>query len=86
MASYKVVWKRSATKELRQLSGEARHSILQAVAQLAQTPYPARVRKLVATRHTYRIRVGDYRVIESVGASELVIEVVRIGHRKDVYH
>lgn len=86
MASYKVEWKRSAVKELRALPKGAVEKILKAVEQLSTDPYPAGVRKLVGAEHTYRIREGDYRIIYTVMASTLVIEVMRVGHRKDVYN
>jgi mRNA interferase RelE/StbE len=85
MASYKIEWKRSAVKELRSLSKDVVAKILQSVEQLSTNPYPAGVRKLVGVEHTYRIREGSYRVIFTVTASSLVIEIVRVGHRKDVY-
>ena len=85
MASYKVEWKRAAVKELRALPTEAIERILKAVEQLAMNPYPVGVRKLVGAEHNYRIREGNYRVIYTVTAATLVIEVIRVGHRKDIY-
>jgi mRNA interferase RelE/StbE len=85
MALYRVEWKRSAVKELRALPKEVVEKILKAVEELSTNPYPVSVRKLVGVEHTYRIREGDYRVIYTVTASALVIEVVRVGHRKDIY-
>jgi mRNA interferase RelE/StbE len=86
MASYKVEWKRSAVKELRALSKDAVKKILRAVEQLPANPYPSGVRKLVGSEHTYRLREGDYRVIYTVTSSSLIIEIIRVGHRKDVYN
>ncbi|HEX8649281.1 MAG TPA: type II toxin-antitoxin system RelE/ParE family toxin [Pyrinomonadaceae bacterium] len=85
MDSYKIEWKRSAVKELRSLPKDVVAKIVQAVEQLATNPYPAGVKKLVGSEHTYRIREGSYRIIFTVAASSLVIEVIRVGHRKDVY-
>ena len=64
---------------------EAVLRILQAVEQLATEPYPHEVRKLVGSEHTYRIRVGDYRVVYNVVSSTLIIQIIRVGHRKDIY-
>lgn len=72
-------------KELRQLPKDAVARILKAVGALSGDPLPPGVRKLVGAEHTYRIREGSYRIIYSVVASELVVEVIRVGHRKDVY-
>jgi len=85
MASYKVEWKRSAAKELRDLPKAVIARILNAVEQLSTNPYPAGVRKLVGSEHTYRIRVGDYRVLYTVTSSSLIVEVIRVGDRKDIY-
>ena len=55
------------------------------VEQLATDPYPVGMRKLAGSKRSYRVRVGVYRVIYTIEAAELVIEIVRVGHRKDVY-
>ena len=86
MDSYKIEWKHSAARELRKLPREAVSRILQAVEELSADPYPTGVRKLVGSEQTYRIRVGDYRVVYSVFSSTLIIQIIRVGHRKDVYN
>ncbi len=85
MESYSLTWKRSAAKELRKLPRDGIVRILNAVEKLAENPFAPGVRKLSGAQHTYRIRVGDYRIIFSIFAAELVIEIIRVGHRKDVY-
>jgi mRNA interferase RelE/StbE len=85
MDSYRVEWKRSAVKELKALSKEMAGRILRAVEELPVNPYPVGARKLVGSERTYRIREGDYCVIYTVAASTLIIEVIRVGHRKEVY-
>ena len=86
MDSYSIEWKRSAAQELKKLPREVVGRIVKAVEQLSTDPYPSGVRKLVGAEHTYRIRVGDYRIIYSVTASALVIEIIRVGHRRDIYN
>jgi mRNA interferase RelE/StbE len=85
MDLYNIEWKRSAARELRKLPREAVLRILQAVEQLAPEPYPHGVPKLVGSERTYRIRVGDYRVVYNVVSSTLIIQIVRVGHRREVY-
>ena len=85
MASYKVEWKRSAVKELRGLPKNAVERILKTVEQLSGNAYPIGVRKLVGAEHTYRIREGNYRVLYTVTTSSMVVEIIRVGHRRDVY-
>ena len=85
MASFQVEWKNSALKELRKLPRQIIERVVAAVDDLSVNPYPHGVRKLVGSEHTYRIRVGDYRVIYHIFDVRLVIEIVRVRHRKDVY-
>ena len=85
MASYRLLWKRSAEKELRKLPHEAIVRLVSLAESLAENPFPPGVRKLAGTEHTYRVRAGDYRLVYSIEESRLVIEVIRVGHRKEVY-
>ena len=85
MDSYRIEWKRSAIKELKALPKEVVSIISQAVGELSMNPYPHGVKKLSGSEHTYRIRQGSYRVVFTVTKATSVVEVVRIGHRKDVY-
>mgnify|MGYP001580816136 FL=1 len=52
---------------------------------LAATPRPKGVKKLTGTDDLYRIRVGDYRIVYQIHDDRLIVLVVRIGHRRDVY-
>ena len=52
---------------------------------LQNTPIPPNAKKLAAKEGLYRIRVGDYRVIYQVSNDELLVLVIKVGHRKDVY-
>ncbi|MEM9424564.1 MAG: type II toxin-antitoxin system RelE/ParE family toxin [Spirochaetota bacterium] len=85
MESYNIEWKNSAKKELRRLPKKIINSIITAIEGLANNPYPASSRKLIGAEHTYRQRIGDYRIIYSIENNLLVIEIIRISHRKDVY-
>ena len=85
MASYTITWRKSTKKDLRKIpEGEVRE-ILEAVEALAGNPFPIWSIKLSGTQDVHRIRVGKYRVIYDVQGNELVVEVIRIAHRKDVY-
>jgi mRNA interferase RelE/StbE len=83
--AYRIEWKRSALKELRQLPQSIIIRVMAAVESLADNPYPAGIRKLAAAEYTYRLRVGDYRVVYTVDDDILVVEIVRVRHRKDAY-
>lgn len=82
---YTLEWKRSALKEVRSLPVPVATRVVAAAEALAADPYPPGSRKLTGSSHTYRVRVGDYRVVYSVEAMRLVVEVVRVAHRSAVY-
>ena len=75
----------SARKALAKLPRDAQERLLTAFALLRGTPIPPSARKLTAADGLYRIRVGDYRAIYQVRDRELLVLVIKIGHRKDVY-
>lgn len=85
MASYQIEWKSSAYKELQNLPRPIIEKVVAAVADLSSEPYPHGVKKLAGSERSYRIRIGDYRVVYEVIENKLVIEIVRVRHRKDVY-
>ena len=85
MGSYKIVWKRSAERELRRLPPAAIARVLDAVEGLRENPKPRLARKLIGVERTYRLRVGDFRVVYAMETERLVVEVVRVRHRRDAY-
>jgi mRNA interferase RelE/StbE len=85
MASYQIEWKNSAYKELQKLPRQMIPKIVTEVGNLSNNPYPQGVKKLVGSEHSYRIRIGDYRVIYEIIENKLIIEIIRVRHRKDVY-
>ena len=85
MDTYKVEWKRSALRELKRLDRQVVSRVVAAVESLASDPYPPGVRKLQGAEHTFRIRVGNYRVVYEVSELRLVVHIMRVRHRRDVY-
>ena len=85
MASYKIEWKKSAAKELRNLPTEAIAELVGRVTNLGEDPFPPGFKKLAGAEHTYRIRFSSYRVIYTVSTDDLLVEIVRVGHRQGVY-
>lgn len=85
MDSYRIEWKNSARKELRKLPPKTIQKIVEAIESLAEKPHPPNCRKLVGSEYTWRIRIGNYRVVYNIFSSTLIIEIVRVAHRKDVY-
>ena len=85
MDSYTIEWKSSAVREIKRLEGQIVERVVGAVEALAGNPFPPGARKLRGSRRTYRIRVGDYRIVYEISQSRLAIQIVRVRHRKDVY-
>ena len=84
MKLYKVQLTRKAQKQLDQLSNEIVFSIFKAIGELKTNPRPIGSIKLKGS-NSQRIRVGNYRIIYEILDSLLLIDIIKIGHRKDVY-
>jgi mRNA interferase RelE/StbE len=83
---YKITFKNSAYKELEQLSKSIVRKIAVAIDELANNPRPVGVKKLKdSSEDLYRIRVGDYRIIYTINDGIRIVNILRIGHRKDIY-
>jgi mRNA interferase RelE/StbE len=85
MASYRIEWKKSTIRELKDLPNEIVRRLVSAVGQLSSNPFPDGVKKLSGAEHTYRIRIGSYRVVYTVTKATTVVEVIRVAHRRNVY-
>ena len=81
MASYRIEWRPSTKKDLKRISKSEALKIIEAFE-----PRPSGVKKLSGSEFTYRIRKGNYRVVYEIHDETILIEVVKIGHRKDVYN
>lgn len=82
--AFKVTLKKRALKALQDINEPYYSSIKEAVYNLAHNPRPQGYKKLKG-RDGYRIRVADYRIIYDIFDNILLIEVVNLGHRKDIY-
>ena len=78
-------FKNSAAKELRKLAADVRRVIGRKIDALAIDPRPHGYLKLVDADDLYRIRAGDYRIIYRIEDAVLIVEVVKVADRKDVY-
>ncbi len=82
---YELIIKPSAEKGLDKVPLPFRRRILDAVKELRKNPRPAGVVKLAGDDNLWRIRVGNYRVVYEIHDDRLIILVLRVAHRKDVY-
>lgn len=85
MSQYELRWKRSALKELGRLPKTTVSKLIAMAESLVDEPHPSGCRKLAGTEHTYRVRTGNYRLVYQVHNGQLIIEVIKVGHRKAVY-
>lgn len=84
MARYELRYKRSVVKDLRGLPKTEVRRILARTQTLRDDPRPPGVEKLSA-QERYRLRQGNYRILYTVADTELLVEIVKVGHRREVY-
>jgi mRNA interferase RelE/StbE len=84
VASYKVLIKPSAVKEIESLPRKDRSGIVYRIQGLAENPRPHGCEKL-SGQEKYRVRQGKYRILYQVFDDEVVVIVVKVAHRKDAY-
>jgi mRNA interferase RelE/StbE len=75
----------AASRQLRKLDPQTRRRIQAVVELLSENPRPPAATQLVGGMGEWRVRTGDYRVIYEIEDDRLVVLVVRVGHRRDVY-
>jgi mRNA interferase RelE/StbE len=85
VAEYKVVFARSARRELEALEATMVRRIIGRVEALATNPRPPGCVKLQGATNLWRIRIGDYRVVYSVGDRARLVDIRVVRHRRDVY-
>jgi len=84
--TYEIEWTAPALRELRKLDQQVARRVLAAINRLARDPRPAGARALAGHPNgVLRLRVGDYRVIYQIEDSRVVVTVVRVAHRREVY-
>jgi mRNA interferase RelE/StbE len=82
---YEVEFAKGARKQLKKLSQDLQDRIQSRIDELAVEPRPDGVKKLKGETNSYRIQVGDYRVIYAIYDDVLLVTIVRVGHRSNIY-
>ena len=82
---YEIVFSKSAKKELFKLPNSVIEKIDKAILSLAENPKPMGCIKLESFKDLYRIRIGNYRVIYRIENDVLIVEIVKIADRKEIY-
>lgn len=83
--AYQVQLTPRALRDLKALERPVQRRIAAAIDALSQEPRPIGVEKLTGERDLYRVRVGEYRIIYSIDGERLIVLVLLVGHRRDVY-
>lgn len=83
--SYEVKFSKGAKKQFRKLPLDVQECIQTKINDLAIEPRPNGFKKLQGDDNSYRVRVGDYRVIYELDDDVLIVTVIKIGHRSEIY-
>ena len=86
-SKWTIVFQKSAHKEYEKLPQKIRKKIDEALEILSISPFNdiLNFKKIRGKNHHYRIRIGDYRIIYALKDQSIIITIIRIGHRKDIY-
>ena len=85
MARYEIEISRTAEKQLRRLPRDDQERVARAMLALADDPFPRGARKLSGYDDVFRVRTGRYRILYSVSELALIVVVLKVGHRRDIY-
>lgn len=85
MSAYRVEIARRAVRSLASLPRQEQQRVRAAIDLLSTEPRPPGSSKLVGEQRTYRVRVGVYWIVYEIFDDRLLVQVVRVGHRRDVY-
>lgn len=83
--SYQVRFDPYARKQLGAIGKPERRRILAKIEVLAENPRPPQALMLTGRHGDYRLRVGDYRILYTVHDAELIVLVIEVGHRREIY-
>ncbi len=85
MARHEVEISRTAERQLRKLPRADQARVARVMLALSDNPFPRGTRKLSGHDDVFRVRAGRYRILYSVSETRLIIVVLKVGHRRDVY-
>lgn len=83
--TYRISFAKAASRRLRKLDPRVRRRIQAAVELLATEPRPPAAKQLVGGAGEWRVRTGDYRIVYEIHDGELLVLVISVGHRREVY-
>ena len=83
--TYSISVTPSAARQLRKFDPQIRRRIQAAIDLLASNPRPPAATQLVGGAGEWRVRTGDYRIVYEIHHDKLIVLVLRVGHRRDIY-
>lgn len=86
MKIYLISISEPAIKQIKKLPKDVKIKIIAAISSFEIEPRPFGCKKLSGSENTYRIRIGNYRIIYDIYEKEILIKVLKVGHRKDIYN
>lgn len=84
MTTYEVEFTKSALKELKKLNQDISLRIIKAIIVLGSNPRKGNTRPMVGSK-SWRLRTGEYRVIYDISDQKLIILIIKVGHRREIY-
>ena len=85
MDSYKVYLLKSSDRDIRKIDKQEIKRIVESIKSLEENPFPKQSKKLKGSESSYRLRIGDYRILYEVDIQNKIVEIFHIRHRKDAY-
>ncbi len=85
MAKYVIEYRKTVKKDIKKIAKKDLQQIVEKIYKLSIDPRQSGIKKLSGTRDLYRARSGDYRIIYEIRDNELIVLVIKIGHRSGVY-
>jgi mRNA interferase RelE/StbE len=83
--AYQILVLPAAKRQLKKLPKQAQAVIVGVIEALAKNPRPSGAKKLVGEEDLYRVRTRDYRIVYEIRDQQLIVAVVKVGHRRDIY-
>ncbi len=83
--NYQILIKPAAQRQIKKLTPAVQKSLIALIESLAIEPRPSGCKKLKGRQDQYRVRSGDYHIIYSIEDDALIVRIIKVGHRRDVY-
>lgn len=83
--AFRIYFRKSAEKQMLSLPKNIGFRIIEMIESLRKNPYPINSKRMTGHSNIYRLRMADYRIIYRIEKYQLIIEIIKIGHRQNIY-